>query len=197
MIELLVMAFRTLLPFLKESLLSGSTFREWMKRNKTACVWLGFILLMLLAVMYLATTMFRQAALLHHAQTQLATLSVDNERLKGERQKAVDDLAALTLVHEDFKGQHTTLLGEAAELEEKVEKYETWLRNCGINTDFQGTGFPQCPVKRVVVRQRARAAPTPAPTVVLPQLPAEEGKLTFRERFRALFTGSAKKEEEK
>lgn len=195
MIELLVMAFRTLLPFLKESLLSGSTFREWLKRNKTACVWLGFILMMLLAVMYLATTMFRQATLLHAAQFQVVSLERAQEKLKGERNKAVEDLAALQTVHEEFKGQHATLLGEAAELEERVDRYEGWLRNCGIDTDFRGAGFPQCPVRRVVVRQKP--APGPVQTVVLPPVPEEERKLSFRERFRALFTGSAKKEEEK
>lgn len=196
MIELIISLVKTLAPFLKESILQGSTPKQWIAQNKVTCLWLSFQLVMLLTVMYLATTVFRQATLLHTATHETATLTAANTKLNEELLKVSAEHALLKETHGRLDLEHQGLLAEGARLEERVEQYEAWMANCGIDYRYTGTGYPSCPVKRVVVKRTVMGpAPTPAPTPI-PAVPVvEDKKPTFRDRLRAIFT-PAKKEGE-
>lgn len=188
MFDVIALLIRTLLPFIKESILQGLTPKEWIKRNKTGCIWLGVVLILMFSIIHLSSLVFNQSAMIHELNVGRNKLELSVQTVTMERDQAVKDALAFKNLHEELKAQHADVLEEAAKLEESNERYESWLRNCGIDTRYSGNGFPACPVRRVVVRQR----PQPAP-VVIPTPPPEEHKPSFRERLRALFGG--KKEE--
>lgn len=185
MVDLIALLVRTLLPFLKESILQGLTPAEWFKRNKLGCIWLGVVLTLVFAILHLSSLVFSQSTMLHESAVNLNRLTLSVQTLTMERDQARQMLTELQGDHEELTIQHEELLEVAAHLEERKERYESWLEHCGIDINYSGSQFPACPVKRVVVRQKVAAPPAAPP----PTPPVEERKSTLRERLKAIFTG--------
>ncbi len=192
MFEIIALVIRTLVPFLKESVLQGLTPKEWLKRNKTGVVWLGVVLTLVFSVLHLSSLVFKQSAAIHEMTQASNKMQLSVQMLTMQRDQAEKDKLAAEKLHRELTEQHQSVLEEAAGLEEKVEKYERRLSNCGIDLNYQGNGTPSCPVRRVVVRQKAKEPPP----LVLPAIPPEKPKPTLRERFKAFF-GVGKKDDEK
>ncbi len=53
----LVGLLQTLWPFIKESVFQDGTFRDWLRRHRTSCVWLTFQFIMFLTVLWMADSL--------------------------------------------------------------------------------------------------------------------------------------------
>jgi hypothetical protein len=198
MIDLLIGLFKTIWPFLKESVLKGSTPSEWLAQNRVTCVWLSLQLVMLLAVMHLATTLFRQSTMLHIATHDVTLLTAENTRLKQESEKISTSHGLLKEQYDRLNLEHQGVVAQGARLEERLEQYETWMTACGIDYRTTGTTAPACPVKRVVVRRNVPVpvhVPAPTPTPIPAPAAVDDKKPSFRERLRAIFSSNKDKDQ--
>jgi hypothetical protein len=54
MLDLIFTIIKNIWPFLKESALEGGTFKDWLKRNWVACIWLSMLTVSALAGLHLS-----------------------------------------------------------------------------------------------------------------------------------------------
>lgn len=185
-LSLLVMLGRELLPFLKEALLEGQTFRAWLKTNWPTFTWLVSALLMTLMLAHLSDLLVvtqrnernyaQQLQPVHQSMERLVKeykeLKVENQRLQVEN----DELSTLKTTHEA-----------------RLDQYEQWMGTCGVNIE---TG--QCRVVRQPARPAARAKPRtqppqPQPHIDLPQ--PEPEKPGFLQRIKRMLSRDKEKED--
>lgn len=178
-------------PFIKESVFKNQTFREFVKQNRTSVILLNLMVLMLISQTYLYKAALynqHQAAQIHRAYNELnikyVTERQKHELLQADRQG--DRLRITELEKQVLE------LGERVDLKRsKIHRYETWLINCGIDPNYEGSRLPQC--RASTNRGPARRSNTPArsPTKPLPNiiLPEEktEPKPGFFGRIRNIF----------
>ncbi len=178
MVELLLAILKGLLPFLKESLLEGGTLREWVTKNRSTCVWLLFHAVMLMVVVHLASSHYKQNQRIVTLYSQNTTLS----RRVTELEQTNQDLIAQ---YTQKKIDHQVTANELADLTEELSIHKGAAAMCGVTVRPDGTF--QCPRATPTPRATARRTPprrvepTPPPPAVEPHKP------TFGERLRSIF----------
>ncbi len=189
---------RLMWPFIKESILEGGTFKEWVGRNKLNCIWLGLLATMLIIVFSLTDSVIylrnKEATTAHAAEMH----RVRHTELR-ERYLLLE--ASLKLERE----KNTTLQNQVAELTlenthqgETLDRYENWMSRCGINFNYTGTGAPQCKVTTRTVTRPPRRTPPPRdtkpaePPIAVPEEERKQQRKTFGQRLREIF-GSGEK----
>ncbi len=183
-LSLLVMIGRELLPFLKEALLEGLTFRAWLKTNWLTFAWLVNTLFLVLMIAHLTDSLSHAYRTEHERYQQVNNLrplvekaASRNKELEAENLRLATEIAELSL----YK----------AENQPKLEKYEEWMQRCGVNLD---TG--QCKVVRQPARSspRIKPAPRPQPQPQQEPEPAPE-KPGFLQRIRNMLSRDKSKED--
>lgn len=81
MTSTLLTFLQTIWPFMKESLLQGGTFKDWLKRHVTTCFWLVLLTIMLTIVFYLSDAI---------VQLRVET----DKKLEEQKSKLADSRAA-------------------------------------------------------------------------------------------------------
>ncbi len=188
--ELLLTVAKSLWPFLKESMFEGLSFGEWVKRNKSACIWLTMMIVMLLISINMGVRVTRLGTHIGELNTMAGKLTKERDALKVKYDTQLTEIIKL-------KQDLHTLQEAREEQDARVQLYQQWMENCGIDHEYEGEGFPACPtkkvyIKRTVTKYRDRPAPEPPPVVAPPPV---ERKPTFRERLRSIFGGSKKEKE--
>lgn len=167
-LPLLLALGKELLPFLKEALLEGQTFRAWIKTNWLTFAWLVNTLVLTLMVVHLSDLV--QAA--RHREHQTAT------QLQSIQQPAIQ----LAVKYRQLKDDKARLTHEVGTLQQTTDQYEQWMRQCGLNLQ---TG--QCPVVKAPLTPKPKPRPKPKPQPQLPDPPpAEPAKKGFMSKLRDL-----------
>ncbi len=174
MLDLIFTIIKNIWPFLKESALEGGTFKDWLKRNWVACIWLSMLTVSALAGLYLSIRALDQNNEIARLTGKLDGMSIQLTDL----QKKFDDQAIVI----------RNLNNEIAISEEKNKNLRGFLEHCGMDSTYTSGPYPTCPVKRVVVNHTV----TKTIHVEAPPKPVEH-KPTLKERLRAVF--SNKKED--
>lgn len=185
---------RLMWPFIKESILEGGTFKEWVGRNKLNCIWLGLLATMLVIVFSLTDSVIYLRSKQAAAAQAVEVAKVKHTELR-ERYLLLE--ASLKLERE----KNTTLQNQVIELTlenttqgETLDRYETWMDKCGINYNYTGSGSPQC---KVVTRNTYRPPRRPnnppkdtrpkEPPIAVPEEEKQQKRKTFGQRLREIF----------
>lgn len=170
----LVVIGRELLPFLKEALLEGQTFRVWLRSNWLTLAFLLCALAQTLMVAHLSD--------LIHAQMRHST------NLRAQLNAVIDPGSELIVRYEQLREKNQVLREENQLLaqgvddsEEVIERYLTWMERCGMNVR---TG--QCPSQRPA-RPPTRPPEHPQQTPTTTDDP--EKRVGFLRRLRQLLGG--------
>lgn len=166
---LLMTLLKELMPFLKESLLEGQTFRVWFKSNWLTFAWLANTLMLTLIIAY---------------QSDVITLSRKNEHIA---QKNLRDVKApienLIVLYKKTKNDNDRLSQELQSKEVTLTQYRTWLDSCGVNTT---TG--QCPISQYPTAKPTRSVKPSSRSKPAKTVPVEQDKPSFFRKLRRLFT---------
>lgn len=183
LLTLIITIGKELLPFLKEALLEGQTFRAWLKTNWLTFLWLANTLVLTLMIAHLSDMvkllrMNEREAVeqLQSIQQPLSAFVVDYKRLKDENVQRAINVAQLT----ETNSKH----------EATISQYQEWMDDCGLNYLDNG----QCKIVRTPPRSSNRSKPRqpqryspPAPT------PQEETTGFFR-KLRDMIRSDKKEE---
>ncbi len=153
-------------PFLKENLLQNGTLKDFIGRNRVTCAWLTMMVIMLGAQIYLfdSTMLARRGEI---AARHEATLAKSQLTLVRQHMVLLEtDRQAYKKTATDLEEQLTALQKQYSDLAESNDKYENWLQHCGVNLEYQGSGYPQCKSSVTTTRKATpkRAVPSSAPT---------------------------------
>jgi hypothetical protein len=123
-----ILILKELLPFLKEALLEGQTFRVWIKSN-----WHTFLSLISLLILTLGIAHLTESLILSNQQHQQAQDIVNGLQAP---------LNALVKRQRELLNENTELKQAIQELEvaknnqaDTLTQYETWLSACGVNLE--------------------------------------------------------------
>lgn len=170
------------MPFLKEALLEGMSFRVWLKSN-----WLTFACLV---------NAFLLIAMVAHLSDLVHQTRVREDQLRADVQELVTPAHALMVRFKEQKEHIAHLESENAQLRvlgnesaDAIDQYVEWMQKCGVNVD-NGT----CRVPRSTARPAARPKSTPPPHIVLPP-ETEKERSGFMNRMRRLLGRDQKDEE--
>lgn len=151
MLGLFVTILRELLPFLKEALLEGQTFKGWMKNNWLTFAWL---------INTLALTM-----MIAHLADSVALARFHEQQAQQQLQQIQEPLGRLVNQYKALLAENTQLKSHVEELTSTKDKYEQWMGTCGVQYEDQG----QCKVVQAQPlsprRPRLPVAPHPSPAI--------------------------------
>ena len=126
MIAFLITLIKELLPFLKEALLEGQSFKVWLKTNWHTFACLVVMLFMTFIVAFLAESLtianqqlVKSQQVVDSVKTPLTTLVQEYQTLHTENKRLQQDVEKLQL---DNMVQNT-----------KLGQYEEWMGQCGVN----------------------------------------------------------------
>lgn len=161
--SLLVTILRELLPFLKEALLEGQSFKVWLKTNWLTFAWLinMFFLTLLIAALSdtVTATVRREAAIARQLQTIHAPLLQMIDRYKHQRDERAVLLARIA-----------ELEAAAAQNQTTLDQYEEWMGKCEVNFEDRG----QCKVVRQSPARTPNRSTSPNRPVKPPIDPPQE-----------------------
>lgn len=164
---------RELLPFLKEALLEGQSFRVWLRSN-----WLTFIFL--LSSLALTMMVAHLSDLVRAQKAREIELRGDIVALAPAAQALIQKNLTQQLRIEELEGRVTELEKSNDTNLELITQHLEWMEHCGINVQ---TG--QCPPVRPTQRPRRPRQETPA----TPSVPEDtEQRRGFMRRLRDLLT---------
>ena len=163
---------KELLPFLKEALLEGQSFRVWLRSNWLTFIFLLTTLAMTLMVAYLSDLIRAQKERELQLRADIVALAKPAETLMTQYQQLKAD-------KRDLEAQVEQLQKDNQDSLEMIEQHLTWMERCGVNVE---TG--QCRVSRAPVRSR-RPQQKPEQTPPPEEPEAREG---FFRRLRDLLT---------
>lgn len=130
---------QALWPFLRESVLGNDTFKTWILNNKMTVAWFLLIAIMFVLVLYLSEqlTNWRQQATEYSHKVDV--LQVEYNGIKS----------TYALLSKDYdRASRDLVISQEKEtiLQGKVDRYEHWMRLCGMNYNYQGNGpnWPRC-----------------------------------------------------
>ncbi|QVD49389.1 hypothetical protein LUCX_319 [Xanthomonas phage vB_XciM_LucasX] len=189
-LTLLLTIGRELFPFLKEALLEGLTFRAWLKANVSTALWLLITGLMTLA---LAHTTDQLALARKNEQAALSTLNQLQEPVKQLATKAI----ALKDENALLKVDLAQLVDAADASSKKIEQYEQWADQCGLQPLMLRN---TCPAKTKAARQSAPKTPPrwqPPQHSTTPQPTEEETqKRGLMQRIKDALSGKKRNQDE-
>mgnify|MGYP006961541961 CR=1 FL=1 len=182
LLSILMLISRELMPFLKEALLEGMSFRVWLRSN-----WLTFACLL---------NAFLLIAMVAHLSDLVHQNRIREDQLRDNVTELVAPAHALMVKFKEQKEQIRTLEAENAELRllagegaDTIDQYVEWMQKCGVDIKHGTCRVPTSPA-----RPAARPRQTPLPHIVLPD-ETEQERNGFMDRMRRLL-GRDKKDEE-
>ncbi len=145
--SLIMTILRELLPFLKEALLEGQSFRVWLKSNWMTFAWLINMFVLTLVISMLSDAVTVAVRKESEATRQLAAIRAPLQEMVGKYKQLRDENTAL-------RARIQVLETEATADDQTILQYEEWMGDCGVNFEDRG----QC---RVVRQSTPRAKPRP------------------------------------
>lgn len=140
---LLIAVGKELLPFLKESLLEGQTFRTWLKGNWLTFAWLVNTLALTLMIAHLSDLVIKARA--------------NEHKVTKQWEQVLPPLHTVLLDYKRLRRENASLQTQVNALNNKQAQYEKWMTTCGVN--YQDAG--QCPVR--AAEKPAVVPPRPKP----------------------------------
>lgn len=171
---------KALLPFFKESMLGGGSFKQWVRDNIAICIWFILVLTMLGIVFYLGDA-------LTYYKTEYEKTKAQVTSLEQEKKSLNEKVTTLT-------AENAVLSDNLAEVTGERDKYKSWLTNCQVDVNYVGEGMPACPVKKVTVTRTIREKTRPRRTTPKPEVPAERPaepeKKSIFSKIKSIFSGN-------
>ncbi len=182
-------------PFIKESLLKDGTLKDFISKNRTTCVWLTMMLVMLLGQGYLFYEAHSARADLQRFAVQMNQLNMNHTLLRQQYTMLETDRNAYRDRAKDLEAKYAELETSHGELSANNERYERWLRACGVDLQFEGNVPPQCRA-RPAARPKPKPRPVAPPTITqIPETKPEPAKPTAWERLKGIFSRKNKDSE--
>lgn len=182
---LIMTIVKELMPFLKESLLEGQTFKAWLKTNWLTFAWLVNTLIMTLMIAHLADT-------LHLSR-------ISEQKARQEVQVIKRPAEQLVVLYKGLKVENTRLTQEINTLRSDnqqrdllIAQYEDWMKGCGVNLETGQCRVVRTPIVKPTSRPKTRpkSAPKQPPETATP--PEPEQKTGFFKKLRNIFTREKK-----
>ena len=173
LLALMMTIARELLPFLKEALLEGQSFRVWLRSNWLTFVFLLSSLALTLMVAYLSDLVRDQRVRAELLRGQIVALAKPTEVLISRYRELETRNRELTLELQELEEDNGASL-------EVIERYQEWMQQCGVNIE---TG--QCRISRAPVRPSRPKQETPSSQSVPDETEKRRG---FLRRLRDLLT---------
>lgn len=182
-------------PFIKESLLKDGTLKDFFNKNRTTCMWLAMMLVMLVGQAYLFTEAHTARANHQRTAVQYNQLNMNHTLLRQQYTMLETDRNAYRDKATDLQTQLDELQTSHGEATANLERYERWLHACGVDLKFEGNIPPQCRARTAPVRPKAKPRPTPPVITQVPDKPPEpEKKPSPWERLKGIFSRKPKDE---
>jgi hypothetical protein len=152
MLGLFLAILKELMPFLKEALLEGQTFKGWLKNNWLTFAWLINTLALVLMIAHLADLVAQARYRENLALQQVSLIQ--------------QPLGQLVVKHKQLMAENAQLKTTVTELTDTQQQYEQWMTTCGVQ--YQDRGQCKVPVVSTqphTTKKRKRPAPKPQPAV--------------------------------
>lgn len=180
MVAFLLTLIKELLPFLKEALLEGQSFKVWLRSN-----WLTFTCLVSTLIMTFSIAYLAEMLVLSHRQIDKSQETVN--QLKVPLENFVRSYRKIKAENDSLERTVTQLRVEKAVQDERLAKYEKWMGDCGVNLT---TG--QCRIVRPQLIKPQTTRPRRKPASAIPKPPAEtvppkDEKVGFFKKIRSMF----------
>ena len=157
---------KELLPFLKEALLEGQTFKVWIKTNWLAFTCLVSTFTLTLSIVYLSEGLLTSQR--HHIQSQIVV-----DRLQVPLTTFADRFRVLHLENVRLSQENTNLKQQILQLETQHVQDEEWMSKCGVNLETGQCRVIRQPVNKPPVRKRSKPTPI-VPVVKPPDVPVQK-----------------------
>jgi len=177
-------------PFIKESLLKDGTLKDFISKNRTTCIWLAMMLVMLLGQGYLFHEAHSARIITARTVTQMNQMTVNHTLLRQQYTMLETDRNAYRDKVKDLQNQYDLLEATHGEMSADNERYERILRACGVDLKFEGTTPPQCRARAAPARPKpARPRPVSPPITEIPEHQPEPAKKPSAwERLKGIFS---------
>lgn len=151
MLGLFLAILKELMPFLKEALLEGQTFRGWLKNNWLTFAWLINTLVLVLMIAHLADLVAQARQREQLALQQVALIQ--------------KPLGLLVEKHKQLKAENAQLQSTVAGLSVTNQQYVQWMTACGVQYQDKGQCKVQVTSSFTPAPKPKRPAPKPEPAV--------------------------------
>jgi hypothetical protein len=182
---LIMTIVKELMPFLKESLLEGQTFRAWVKTNWLTFAWLVNALIMTLMIAHLADT--------------LHLTRVSEQKARQEVQSIKQPAEKLVVLYKGLKAENARLAQDINTLrngnQQKdllIAQYEDWMKGCGVNLETGQCRVVRAPIVKPTPRPKSRPKSVPKQPAETAAQPEPEQKTGFLKKLRNIFTREKK-----
>lgn len=186
-LSVLIALFREVMPFIKEALLEGQTFGAWLRNNWMTFTALVVVTLLTFNTAYLVDSFHRERKEYAATETVVRELKAPLSFVQVRLQRLMDQNAYLRGENKRLSEQIVALTASNSEHSNKLQQYETWMKNCGMDLTKGG----QC--RATVAATPKRRAPTPKPkpelNVIPPPDPPKEEKRGFWKRLGDALSG--------
>lgn len=192
-LSVIIALFREVMPFIKEALLEGQSFRAWLHNNWMIFTGLVVITILTFNTAYLVDSFHRERKERQSMETVVRELKAPLGFVQTRLQRLLDQNAYLRGENQRLSEQIVKLTSNSSEQTAKLEKYEAWMKSCGIDINRGG----QCRVQTAATPKRRTPPPKAKPEMPVlppPPDPPKEEKRGFWKRLGDALSG--KKNEE-